>query len=104
MILLQERRISLTRDLRFTDFPELSRELFVIRVDRKSNVNSRLVLVDIKNLIKPLSSKWLHLERFRWCKEIMYLELARADRESFVMSVQLRSRVYRFLTVGLFSS
>ena len=104
VMLEHERRISLARDFIFFDLPNVYRDVFVIRVERRSRLSKRLTLDDKSSFTSPLSLKLLHFERFRLRKHAKLVEFASAPKVSFVISVQPKLRVYIFFTAVVLSS
>lgn len=73
----------------------------MINVERTSKQLNKVTFPDWRNLIKPLSLKLEHLDKFKFFKENRYVEVAKAFKVSLVMSVQLKLRLSNDFIVEL---
>ena len=63
----------------------------VISVDLRSKLERNEDFGDIRNLISPLSLNDEHLDKLRYLRELIKLDVERANNVSLVIYVQLKS-------------
>lgn len=74
----------------------------MIKVDLRSNICTGITFVEFKNFTNPLSLNNVHFERSIVLNDVINWEVDKANNVSFVISVQLKFKLYKFFTAELF--